>query len=208
MGRCCCCLVASVVSNSVRRCGLQPAKLLCPWDSLGKSTKVGCRALLQRIFPTQGSNPGLQHCRQSLYLSHQGSPFQLLQQSPSQDIHTGGVFYQRFKSLRPWPTSSLFSVIKGRKISLAVCLHRADLFNWCKSWRFIDLWISVQASLSFSSGEAGILHLPGWYRSFPEKPSTEGVGATEELKEDKWDVLSSCAVPLTNKAHILFPFCP
>ena len=37
--------------------------------------EVGCHALLQGIFPTQGSNPGLLHCRQILYhLSHQGSP--------------------------------------------------------------------------------------------------------------------------------------
>ena len=39
---------------------------------LGKSTGVGCHFLLQGIFPTQGSNPGLLHCRQTLYrLSHQ-----------------------------------------------------------------------------------------------------------------------------------------
>ena len=44
-------------------------------DSPGKNTGVGCHALLQRIFPTQGSNPGLLHCRRILYhLSHQGSP--------------------------------------------------------------------------------------------------------------------------------------
>ena len=41
----------------------------------GKSTGVDCHFLLQGIFPTQGSNPGLPHCRQILYqLSHQGSP--------------------------------------------------------------------------------------------------------------------------------------
>ena len=45
-------------------------------DSPRKSTRVGCHALLQEIFPTQGSNLGLPHCRQILYhLSHQGSPF-------------------------------------------------------------------------------------------------------------------------------------
>ena len=44
-------------------------------DSAGKNTGVGCHALLQGFFPTQGSNPGLLHCRQILYqLSHQGSP--------------------------------------------------------------------------------------------------------------------------------------
>ena len=41
-------------------------------DSPGKNTGAGCHALLQRIFPTQGSNPGLLHCRWILYhLSHQ-----------------------------------------------------------------------------------------------------------------------------------------
>ena len=40
-------------------------------DSPGKNTGVGCHALFQGIFPTQGSNPGLQHCRQTLYhLNH------------------------------------------------------------------------------------------------------------------------------------------
>ena len=44
-------------------------------DSPGKSTGVGCHALLQGVFPTQGLNPDLPHCRQILYrLSHQGSP--------------------------------------------------------------------------------------------------------------------------------------
>ena len=44
-------------------------------DSPGKNTRVGCHALLQGIFPTQGLNPGLPHCKQILYhLSHQGSP--------------------------------------------------------------------------------------------------------------------------------------
>ena len=33
--------------------------LLCPWDSPGKNTGVGCYALLQGFFPTQGSNPSL-----------------------------------------------------------------------------------------------------------------------------------------------------
>ena len=52
-----------------------PARFLCPWDSPGKNTGVGCHALLQGIFLTQGSNPGLMHCRQILYhLRHQGSP--------------------------------------------------------------------------------------------------------------------------------------
>ena len=69
------CAVASVVTDSLQPYGLSPARLLCPWDSPGKDTGVGCLALLQGIFPTQGSNLGLMHGRWILHqLSHQGSP--------------------------------------------------------------------------------------------------------------------------------------
>ena len=55
--------------------GLELTRLLCPWESPGKNTGVGCHFLLQGIFWTQGSNPGLPHSRQTLYhLTHQGIP--------------------------------------------------------------------------------------------------------------------------------------
>ena len=44
---CYCCKVASVVSDSVRPHRWQPTRLLCPWDSPGKNTGVGCHFLLQ-----------------------------------------------------------------------------------------------------------------------------------------------------------------
>ena len=48
-------------------------------DSPGKNIKMGCYALLQGIFPTQGLNPGLLHCRQILYhLNHQESPYEYI----------------------------------------------------------------------------------------------------------------------------------
>ena len=60
----------SVMSNSLRPYGLHS-----PWNSPGQNTGVDSFSLLQGIFPTQGSNPGLPHCRQILYqLSHKGSP--------------------------------------------------------------------------------------------------------------------------------------
>ena len=63
----------SIVSDSLRPHGLQPARLLCPWNSPGQNTGVGSLSLLQGIFPTQGLNPGLPHCRRILYqLSHKG----------------------------------------------------------------------------------------------------------------------------------------
>ena len=57
----------SVMSFSLRLHGLYS-----PWNSPGQNTGAGNLSHLQRIFPTQGSNPGLLHCRQILYqLSHQ-----------------------------------------------------------------------------------------------------------------------------------------
>ena len=68
--RCCVCLSwfhhlcvsCSAVFSSLRPHGLQPASLLCPRDSPGKNTGVGCHALFPGIFLTQGSNPGSLHC--------------------------------------------------------------------------------------------------------------------------------------------------
>ena len=73
---CVCAYVShSVVSDSLQAHGLQPSRLLCPWNSPGKNTGVGCHSLLQGIFPTQGLISGLLNCRTILYhLSHQGSP--------------------------------------------------------------------------------------------------------------------------------------
>ena len=60
----------SVVSDSLR-----PHALYSPWNSPHQNTGVGSLSLLQRIFPIQGSNPGLLHCRRILYqLNHKGSP--------------------------------------------------------------------------------------------------------------------------------------
>ena len=54
-----CMFYLSVMSDSFRSHGLQYTKLLCPWDSPGKYTGVGCHFLLQEIFPSQGSNLSL-----------------------------------------------------------------------------------------------------------------------------------------------------
>ena len=69
------CLVAQ---SCLTLCDLMDCSLpgsSVPGDSPGKNTGVSCLALLQGIFPTQGLNPGLSHCRWILYcLSHEGSP--------------------------------------------------------------------------------------------------------------------------------------
>ena len=105
------CKSHSVVSDSLRPHGLHS-----PWDSPGI---VGSRSLLQGIFPTQGSNPGLLHCRQILnQLSHQGSPSKLewvaypfCSRSSSPRNRTrvsciaGGFFTSwATREARPWPS--------------------------------------------------------------------------------------------------------
>ena len=63
-----------ILSDSLRPHGLWPTRLLCPWNSPGKNTGVGCHSLLQGICSTQGSNLGFPPCRQILYhLSHLGN---------------------------------------------------------------------------------------------------------------------------------------
>ena len=72
-------LLCAVLSHSVmpdfcNPMDCSPAGSSVHEDSSGKNTGVGCHALLQGIFPTQGPNPGLPHCRKFLYLlNYQGS---------------------------------------------------------------------------------------------------------------------------------------
>ena len=71
----CALLSCSVMSNSLKptHCSLSGSSV--HGDPPGKNTGMGRHALLQEIFPTQGSNPGLPHCRRIIYhLSHQGTP--------------------------------------------------------------------------------------------------------------------------------------
>ena len=70
---------------------LQPTGLLCPWDSPGKNTGVGCHSLLQGIFSTQELNPGLPHCQQMLY-----------RRTPEEDLNEteiGSLSNKKFKEM-------------------------------------------------------------------------------------------------------------
>ena len=73
---CACVLSHSVMSDSLRPHGLQLPGSSVHGDSPDKNTGVGCQALLQGIFPIQGSNPGLLHGRQILLPSEtSGKPY-------------------------------------------------------------------------------------------------------------------------------------
>ena len=96
-------MYCAVLSHSVVSKSLWPMDYSSPGssvhgDSPGKNTGVGCHALFQRIFPTQGSNPSLPHCRQILHhLSYQWSPRTLewvaypFSRGPSQPRNWTGV---------------------------------------------------------------------------------------------------------------------
>ena len=64
-----------VIQSCLTLCNPMDCSSCLLGDSRGQNTRLGCHALLQRIFPTQGFNPGLPYCRWILYyLSQQGSP--------------------------------------------------------------------------------------------------------------------------------------
>ena len=114
----------AVVSDSVRPRVLQPTRLFCPLDSPGKNTGVQCHALLQGIFLTQGSNPGLPHCGQILYqLSHQRSPYKCRRR-------------RRHKRRRfdPWVRK-----IPWRRAWQPIKLFDIGLYNVCILWRLTAL---------------------------------------------------------------------
>ena len=74
----------------------------------GKNSGVGCYFLLQEIFPTQGLNPDLPHCRQALYrLSHQESQ----QPTINLSIHSLSLPLNIFKFLPLLTTSAPVTLI-------------------------------------------------------------------------------------------------
>ena len=100
-----------------------------PWDFTGKSTGVGCHFLLQGIFPTQGSKPGLLHCRQTLYrLSHQGSPINAWDAPKSQECHSLISLL-----MNHWNTlSSVFQILYWIFQILLSFFTEVRLFQFCR----------------------------------------------------------------------------
>ena len=102
-------------------------------DSPGKNTTVDCHGLLQRIFPTQGSNPGLPHCRQILYyLSYREALILFNSQFPA-------VFFYFFPSERYFHSSFMqfFSAHTQVNIQLrlkSVLKHTLELLLYIASF--------------------------------------------------------------------------
>ena len=117
----------------------------CLWNSPGQNTRVGSLSLLQGIFPTQRSNPGLPHCRRILYqLSNQGS---------------------NARDLGLIPRS-------GRSPDQGMATHSSGNGEWSlvKSLRLLIFWglpwcLSGQES-ACNVGDLGLLSFP-WVRKIP-----------------------------------------
>ena len=94
------CLVPWLCPNLCDPMDCSPPGSSVHGDSSGKNTGVGCHALLQGIFPTQGLNPGVPHCTWILYpLSHQGSPLTPYQSNFTLTFH----FHALEKKWQPTP---------------------------------------------------------------------------------------------------------
>ena len=130
--------IQSFMSNSLRSHGLYS-----PWNSPGQDTGVSRLSLLQGIFPTQGSNPGLLHCRQILYqLSYQGLPYHY-NHFPGwyqYIIHLGLLLINLISWTRNLSLSMLYSLLcvpdvlskkkKEKMLQLVFLLHETLGFSW------------------------------------------------------------------------------
>ena len=132
------------MSSSVRPYRPELTRPLCLWDSPGKNTGVGCHFLLQGIFLTRGSNPGLLHCRRILYqLRYQGSTrileWVVISFSTASSPTPGfepvslaypaltGRFFTPSATWKPWVCSLCANLLNG---TLMICIR---LCTWIQS---------------------------------------------------------------------------
>ena len=126
-------------------------------DFPGKNTGMGCHFLLQQIFPTQGSNPGLLHCTQTLYcLSYQGIPKRLI------------LYY---------PACSEKNTILHRKETMSLVRLNYAQYRWASQvaqwWRICllpgDTGLIPGSGESAGEGKTIHSHILAWNSSWPEK---------------------------------------
>ena len=116
---------------------LEPARLLCPWNSAGKISGVHSHSILQGIFPTQQSNPGLLyllHCTQILYhLSHQKSPHIVLIMGIFRTYFTWIFKTYCIISLWSWLKSltARWYLVQIIKIDIVLEIKYFSTMDWC-----------------------------------------------------------------------------
>ena len=110
---------------------------------------MGCHTLLQGIFPTQESNPGLPHCRQTLYrLSHQGITLKILQARLQQyvncelpDVQAG---FRKGRGTRDQIANTRWIMEKAREFQKSIYFCFID---YSKAFDYVDhnkLWKILQ----------------------------------------------------------------
>ena len=121
---------------------LQPHGLYSPWNSPGQNTGVGSHSLLQGIFTTQGSNPGLSHCRQILYqLSHKGGPSHWACDSLCCYSHPA-LLLGDVLGLMKCPYSSQYWVLPFSVMDILMHLPPHS-YHGCKSWYLGRAWCRI-----------------------------------------------------------------
>ena len=120
----------SVLSKSLQPHGLQPTRLLCPWNSLGRNCGAGCHSLLWGIFPTRGWNLGLPYCRQVLY--HLATREALHGHMPSYELGGSMTLKERRAVGGQWTTDNLYSVSSKQSLlyfpePVIICYHLSCL---------------------------------------------------------------------------------
>ena len=138
----------SVMSDSLR-----PLGLYSPWNSPGQNPGVGSLSLLQEIFLTQGSNPGLPHCQRISYqLSHKGSP---------RILEWVAYLFSRGSS---WPPSWPQGLLHCRKILYQLNYERSQKTHMClhkHRYNKIKIYIKLRAShIHFSVSSQVHKHTP------------------------------------------------
>ena len=116
-----CCQVASVVSDSVRPHGLQPTRLLCPWDSPGKNTGVGCHFLLQ-CMKGKSESEVAQSCPTLSDPMDCSLPGSSIMGSSTQEYWSGCHCFLRGKPLKDykWEKKAKFQETKGFQYAYSV----------------------------------------------------------------------------------------
>ena len=135
------CLVTQLCPTLCDPMDCSPPGSFVQGDSPGKNTGVGCHALLRGILQTQGSNPGLPHCRCILYrLSHKGSP--------------------RVLEWTAYPLSRATS--RPRNQTKVSCIVGGFFTSWATSWAYLSslvfFWVIWQRVSDMTSHHPEILH--------------------------------------------------
>ena len=132
--------------------------LLCPWNSPGKKTGVGCLFFLQGIFPIQGLNPSPLHCRQTLYqLSHRGSPKTGKDESKRLfwpikrwgSLKPGKANDEQSSFSRKWPGRLTGNSKLNRECLWKVCCASDTSLSALQTLSLLDLYINLFRKLCF-----------------------------------------------------------